>query len=96
MNITLQQDQLLFKDHYQWPQLPEQDPRISGDLSETLFEPEDGNQVLYFINKLLAVWKFDEMKYARKIEKMIKVGLPENIGTQINAKAWIKDHWGNY
>ncbi len=96
MKVPLQKDQLLFRDHYSWPQVPAEDPRISGDLCDTLFEPKDGNQVLYFINKLLAAWKFDEIKYARKIEKMIKVGLPQNIGSQKDAKLWVKDHWENY
>lgn len=96
MKISLLKDQLLFKDHYLWPDIPEDDPRVSGDLADVPFEPIDGNQVLYFINKLLAIWKFDEMKYARKVEKMIKVGLPQDIGSQKDAKSWIKDHWGNY
>lgn len=96
MNILLVKEQLLFKDHYHWSDIPEGDPRVSGDIECITFEPTDGSQVLYFINKLLTIWKFDEIKYARKIEKMIKLGLPNDIGTQINAKNWIKENWGSY
>lgn len=94
--MLLLKDQLLFKDHYQWPDIPANDPKISGELADVPFEPRDGNQVLYLINQLLLIWKFDEMKYARKVEKMIKAGIPYDIGSQLEAKAWIKENWTNY
>lgn len=96
MNLSLLKDQLVFKDFYRWNNIPDGDPRVSGELEHIPFEPEDGDQVLYFINKLLSIWSFDEMTYARKIEKMIKVGISKDIKTQIEAKNWIKDNWINY
>ncbi len=96
MEPFLNKDQLLLQHLYQWSEIPEGDPRVSGSISDIPFNRLEGYEVLYLINELMNIWKFNEVRYARKLEKMIRFGLPEGSNTQQLAKSWIKEHWGNY
>lgn len=92
----LQKSDLLFKNEYSWNALIGDDPRITGEPDSTLFNRNEGYEVLYLINKLAEKWglssKFDRLK----IERMIKNNLPSDIRSQENVKEWIFNNWERY
>ena len=88
--------QLIFKEDYNWNKIQITDPRVSGSLTETPFNPSEGYEVLYLINELISIRKFDGEHYARKIEKMIKCGVTGETTSQKEVKDWIKSHWLDY
>ena len=96
MKFELLKDQLLFKNDYLWNNFHEDDPRVSGPLTNTPFTPSEGYEVLYLINELISIWRFDGERYAIKLEKMIRCGLSCEAMHQKEVKAWIKTHWMNY
>ena len=96
MKYALLKDQLIFKEDYNWNEIQITDPRVSGSLTETPFTPSEGYEVLYLINELISIWKFDGEHYARKIEKMIKCGITDETTSQREVRDWIKFHWLDY
>ena len=96
MKSSLIKDQLIFKESYCWSEIQESDPRISGSLTDTPFNSSEGYEVLYLINELMSIWKFDGKQYAKKIEKMIKCGITSEVMPQREVKNWIKKHWLDY
>jgi hypothetical protein len=96
VKYTLLKDQLIFKEGYNWNEIQITDPRVSGSLTETPFNPSEGYEILYLINELISTWKFDGEQYARKLEKMIKCGVTGGAMNQKEVKDWIKAHWMDY
>ena len=96
MKYVFLKDHLIFKADYQWNKFQENDPRISGPLNDTPLTPSEGYEVLYLINELISIWKFDGKRYAIKLEKMIKCGVSGGAMHQKEVKNWIKNHWMNY
>lgn len=86
---------MVFKD-YEWEQSKLSSQKVSGELDETPFNRKDGFEVLFFINKLGEIWNLQRRLSGEKIERMIRVRLPENILTQEAARRWIHDNWDNF
>jgi hypothetical protein len=71
------------------------DPKVSGNPDHTELDRLDGNQMLYFINKLSRLYKWQGVikDSYEKLEKAIRTQVPGSIKTQDEIKKWIeKNH----
>lgn len=80
---------LIYKD-YKWTTYLNNDPRVYGKPDNTRFNREEGNEVVYLINKLMVLWDYRFSNTGNKIEKLIHDKLPSEIHTQEGAKEWIQ------
>jgi hypothetical protein len=76
---------------YKWSAYPSDDPRITGKPDSTLFNRNEGYEVLYLINKMVTTKAEGE-----KMEKMIRKYLPSDVRSQENVQEWIKANWNKY
>lgn len=88
---TFSQTDLIY--HYQWSQYPPDDPRISGPPDSTIFDKQQGQEVLYIINILADHLAWDVRSFGKKVEQLIHDQLPEAIIRQDETIQWIKDNW---
>jgi len=82
--------------HYSWTALPGDNPKISGVPDSTLFNRNEGYEVLYLINKVMADNNLKNVESGQKIEKMIRTGLPGDVRGQKNVVEWIIKNWKQY
>jgi len=66
------------------------DPRTTGRPDDTPFSKEEGNEVVYLINKLMALWDYRFANTGNKMEKLIHDKMPADITTQEDVQAWLK------
>jgi hypothetical protein len=92
----LEKTDLVFETEYSWTAIKNDDPKIVGEPDSTLFDRNEGYEVLYLINKLAEIWDLTQKKSGLKIETMIKNHLPSDIRSQENVKAWISKEWKNF
>ena len=92
----LEKSDLLFKNEYSWNALKGDDPRITGEPDSTLFNRNEGYEVLYLINKLAEKWGLSSKYDGLKMERMIKNNLLSDIRSQENVKEWIFNNWERY
>jgi hypothetical protein len=81
---------------YSWNAIDGDNPKISGEPDNTLFNRHEGYEVLYLVNKLSQIFNFKQKTSGLKLEKMIKNYLPSDTRSQINVKKWLVDNWDNY
>lgn len=74
---------------YKWKSIPEDDPRISGDPDTTLFNRNEGLEVLYLINKFLELFDINSIEIGEIVEKLIREEIPGNLRSQIHAFEWL-------
>lgn len=77
---------------YSWTVLNGDNPKITGVPDSTLFNRNEGYEVLWFINKFAEKHNFKNKESAFKIERMIKSHLPEDIRSQENVVEWIENN----
>jgi len=77
---------------YKWTAYIQHDPRVNGKPDDTLFDKEEGNEVVYLINKLMIMWDYRFSNTGNKMEKLIHDQLPADIVKQDQVQDWIKDH----
>lgn len=82
---------LAYKD-YKWTSYLNKDPRIYGKPDHTLFNPAEGNEVVYLINKLMLLWDYRFSNTGNKIEKLIHDKLPSGNMSQEEVKDWVKSN----
>lgn len=85
---------LQFKD-YKWTAYPNDNPQVRGAPDDTLFNRNEGYEVLYLINKLIEIWEFKRKSSGEKIEKMLR-SLPSETRSQANVRKWIHDNWDKF
>jgi hypothetical protein len=93
--ILVSKLQMAYKS-YLWTNFEEEDPKISGKLDSTIFNKKEGYEMLYIIQKLIEIWKLEDRKSVRKLEKMIFKFLPDEIVKQEDVKNWVRNHWDYY
>lgn len=81
---------------YSWSVISGDNPKISGKPDSTLFNRNEGYEVLYLINKLAEIWEWKKKESCIKLEKMIKESLPSDVRSQENVRGWIHDNWKKY
>ncbi len=91
MTPFIKQD--MFYDDYTWTNYAPNSPKISGKIDDTKFNCNEGQEVLYLINKIRELWDFTKIESCIKIERIIKERLPNNITTQEDAVTWIQINW---
>ncbi len=77
---------------YKWSSYPTNDPHVTGKLDETPFNKEEGNEVIYLINKLMILWDYRFSNTGNKMEKLIHDKLPADISSQNEVLLWIKEN----
>lgn len=83
---------LVYND-YAWAECTETSPYVKGDLDTTPLDRKDGNQIVYFINKVAATYGFQKKASAHKIEEMLRTKVPNELTTRERVKNWITSNW---
>ena len=66
------------------------DPRTNGRPDDTPFTKDEGNEVVYLINKLMALWDYRFSNTGNKMEKLIHDKMPADVITQEAVQQWLK------
>jgi hypothetical protein len=82
--------------HYSWTALPGDNPKISGVPDSTLFNRNEGYEVLYLINRFMNDNSLKNVESGQKIERMIRTGLPGDVRGQKNVVEWLTKNWKQY
>jgi len=82
----------LFYTDYKWSTYVQNDPKVYGRPDETSFNKEEGNEVVYLINKLMALWDYRFTNTGNKMEKLIHDKLPPEILKQEEVQLWLKQN----
>jgi hypothetical protein len=75
---------------YKWSVYPHNDPHVNGKPDGTLFNREEGNEMVYLVNRLMILWDYRFSNTGNKIEKLIHDKLPADILSQEEVQKWIK------
>jgi hypothetical protein len=86
----------LLYNHYSWTAMPGDNPKISGVPDSTLFNRNEGYEVLYLINKFLEKHSLSSIQAGQKVERMIRVGLPGDVRSQRNVMDWVAANWKKF
>lgn len=81
---------------YSWTAYGSDDPKVSGEPDSTLFNRQEGYEVLYLINKMAEIHDLKSIASGQKMERMIKDKLPGSIRGQEKVKKWIANNCENY
>jgi len=77
---------------YKWTSYIQHDPRVNGRPDDTIFDKEEGNEVVYLINKLMALWDYRFSNTGNKMETLINYKMPIEIATQEQVQTWLKEN----
>ncbi len=80
----------LFYADYTWSNYPPNDPRVSGKPDHTGFNKSEGNEVVYIVNKMMALLDYRFTNTGNKMEKLIHDKMPPEIDTQEKVHEWVK------
>ena len=80
----------LFYSDYKWNTYPPDDPRTNGRPDGTPFTKDEGNEVIYLINRLMVLWDYRFSNTGNKMEKLIHDKMPADIATQEQVQQWLK------
>jgi hypothetical protein len=84
------------KNHYNWRPIPNEDSRISGISDNTLFNRNEGFEVLYIINSFAEKYGIERKETGLQIEKLISEKLPSNLRNQIHVMEWLEKNVEEY
>jgi hypothetical protein len=90
MAITLFSRRNLFYSDYKWNIYPPNDPRTNGRPDDTPFTKDEGNEMIYLINRLMILWDYRFSNTGNKMEKLIHDKMPADITTQEQVQQWLK------
>jgi hypothetical protein len=77
---------------YKWTAYVQHDPRVNGRPDTTQFNKEEGYEVVYLINKLMALWDYRFSNTGNKMEKLIHDKMPADIISQEEVQLWLKSN----
>ena len=80
----------LFYSDYKWSAYVPNDPRTNGKPEETPFSKEEGNEMVYLINRLMSLWDYRFANTGNKMEKLIHDKMPSEVTTQQDVQQWLK------
>ena len=93
LNLSFQKQNLIYKDYSWSTKYEKRDPRIKGELNETVFSRNEGKEMLYFINKCASKWGWPHDNFAKKrLEKIIREIVPPQIQSQVEVYKWIQEN----
>lgn len=90
----MQKSDLAFS--YSWSAIPPDNPRVTGEPDSTLFNRNEGYEVLYLINKLAQAWDWKQKASGLKLERLLRNHLPSDVRSQANVRAWVQANWRSY
>lgn len=93
MGLILKSD-LQYK--YSWTTIGDDDSKIKGEPDSSLFNRQEGFEVLYLINKFAEKNNFKQKESGLKTERLIKEYLPGNVRSQANVVSWLEANWKEY
>jgi len=79
--------------NYSWKEYNNEDPKVSGELDNTIFNRSEGYEMLYLLNKIAAMQNITNKTICLRMEIMIIDSLPGEICSQIDVRNWIRDNW---
>ena len=82
----------LYYADYRWSIYNPKDPRVNGKPDDTPFTREEGNEVVYLINKLMVLWDYRFANTGNKMEKLIHDKLPPELTKQEEVQVWLKEN----
>ncbi|MGM0826477.1 MAG: hypothetical protein ACQEUY_17395 [Pseudomonadota bacterium] len=74
-------------DHYTWEAEPDDDARVAGEPDSTLFNRQQGYEVLYMLNTVLSASA--PITALHKGELLIRDELPSDTLQQLDVKKWL-------
>jgi hypothetical protein len=77
---------------YKWTSYAVNDPHVNGKPDDTLFNKEEGNEVVYLINKLMILWDYRFSNTGNKMEKLIHDKMPADVVSQNGVLTWLKEN----
>ncbi|SDR92296.1 hypothetical protein SAMN05216490_0206 [Mucilaginibacter mallensis] len=77
---------------YKWSVYPHNDPHVNGKPDGTSFNREEGNEMVYLVNRLMILWDYRFSNTGNKIEKLIHDKLPADILVQEEVQKWVKSN----
>jgi len=77
---------------YKWNTYIQNDPRVNGRPDHTPFTKDEGNEVVYLINKLMIMWDYRFANTGNKMEKLIHDKLPIELTKQEEVQDWLKQN----
>lgn len=86
-------------DDYSWTtKYTKDDPKITGEPDSTLLSRKEGWEMLYFINKCAEKWNWSQNSTAacQKLEKTLRVKVPNDIRSQEKIKDWIEANFKSF
>ena len=81
---------------YSWEVTPGDNPKTTGQPDSTLFNRNEGYEVLYLINRFAEIYDLCKKTSGHKIEKLIRMYLPSECISQEHVCEWIFAHWEKY
>ena len=80
---------------YNWPANGASNPKLKGRPDSSLFNRQDGFEVLYMIQQCMEDWDMHAVSSGKLIEKLINKA-PTNIKSQAHVKNWIDENWKGF
>lgn len=68
------------------------DDRVSGEISNMLFDRKDGAQMLYFLNACALLWHWNSRLSMRNLERATRQLVPRSRHTQQEVRNWIEQY----
>jgi hypothetical protein len=89
--ILFAKSNLYYKD-YEWTLYAKNDPKVNGKPDNTIFSRNEGNEVIYLINKLMVIWSYRFVNTGNKIEKLIHDKMPSELTNQEEVQNWVEQN----
>jgi hypothetical protein len=89
--VVITKSKLLYD--YTWAPIPVDDQRVSGEPDDSVLNRREGNQVLYFINKVCCMFNWTSATEGLKMERLIRNVLPNEVVSQVGIKDWLSSNW---
>ena len=84
---------------YKWTAKADHDnPKIIGGNDHSELNRTEGYEMLYYIRSLAKSWdwKDDAIKACQKLEKTIRIKVPESYRTHSGIKVWIENNFKTF
>lgn len=93
MDLLLKSD---LKFSYSWVAVSNDNPKFFGKPDNTLFNRNEGYEVLYLINKFAEMYSLHKKSSGIHMEYLIHNYLPSNCRNQEDVCAWVYTNWRKY
>lgn len=77
---------------YNWRPIPKEDSRIAGVPNSTLFNRNEGFEVLWLINFFAQLHGLTSKECGFQLERLIKERLPFNLRNQTHVIEWLEQN----